>query len=173
MWTAGQSGQALQLNGTNQWADNGASILDTSTDYSVAAWVRLDRTGRFATAVSQDRSDGISEFFLQYSAQDNRFAFSTPTVRALAPSPPQTGVWYHLAGVYDSVKSQVRLYVNGQLAGTATYCPGHPATGHTVLGRALFGGRQVDFWAGALARAHVYDRALTAAEIDQLSRSDT
>ena len=172
MWTDGHVGQALEFNGVNQWADTGASILDTTTDYSVAAWVRLDHTGRFASAVSQDRSDGVSEFFLQYSAQDNRLAFSTPTIRALGPI-PQPGVWYHMVGVYDSVKSQIRLYVNGQLAGAAPYCPGRAAVGHTVIGRALYNGAQVDFWPGALDQVHVYDRALTAAEIDQLSRSDT
>ncbi|MFC0544097.1 LamG-like jellyroll fold domain-containing protein [Kutzneria chonburiensis] len=172
VWTDGHSGQALELNGANQWADTNSSILDTTTDYSVAAWVRLDKTGRFATAVSQDRGDGISEFFLQYSAQDNRLAFSTPTIRALGPT-PQVGVWYHLVGEYDSVHSQLRLYVNGQLAGTAPYCPGEAAVGHTVLGRALYNKAQVDFWPGALDGVHVYDRALSAAEIDQLYRSDT
>ncbi|WP_043722205.1 LamG domain-containing protein [Kutzneria sp. 744] len=172
MWTPGHSGQALEFNGVNQWADTNASILDTTTDYSVAAWVRLDQLGRFATAVSQDRSDGVSEFFLQYSAQDNRFAFSTPTVRAVGPI-PQTGVWYHLVGEYDSVHSQIRLYVNGQAAGTAPYCPGRAAAGHTVLGRALYNKAQVDFWHGSLDSVHVYDRALSPAEIDQLYRSDT
>jgi hypothetical protein len=78
-----------------------------------------------------------------------------------------------MVGVYDSVKSQIRLYVNGQLAGTAPYCPGRAAVGHTVIGRALYNGARVDFWPGALDQVHVYDRALTAAEIDQLSRSDT
>ena len=42
-----------------------------------------------------------------------------------------------------------------------------------MLGRALYNKAQVDFWPGALDDVHVYDRALSAAEIDQLSRSDT
>ncbi|AHI01107.1 glycoside hydrolase family 2 [Kutzneria albida] len=172
-WTEGHTAGALQLNGSNQWADTGASILDTSTDFTVAAWVKLDRTGRFSTAVSQDRPDGISEFFLQYSAADNRFAFSTAGTRALAKQPPQTGVWYHLVGQYDSRAAQTRLYVNGVLEGSSGYCPGHVAPGHTVIGRALYGGNQVDFWPGALDQVHVYDRALTSAEIAQLYRAGT
>lgn len=74
-WTTGHAGSALQFNGSNQYADTGAAILDTTGNYSVSAWVKLDRLGSFATAVSQD-GDTNSAFYLQYSGQDNRFAFS-------------------------------------------------------------------------------------------------
>ncbi|BCB73720.1 hypothetical protein Pflav_001300 [Phytohabitans flavus] len=59
--------------------------------------MRLDSLGGFATAVSQD-GDSHSAFFLQYSGADNRFAFSFAGIRALAPTAPETGRWYHLAG---------------------------------------------------------------------------
>jgi hypothetical protein len=167
-WSAGHSGRALQFDGSTGQVDTGAPILDTTGDYSVAAWARLDSLGGFATAVSQD-SDGASEFFLQYSGADNRWAFSTITTRALAPSPPRTGVWYHLVGVRDTAHNQLRLYVDGQLAGTAAYCPGNTAAGHTVIGRAQYGGNQVDFFRGAIDEVHVYDRALTPEEVAQLA----
>jgi Concanavalin A-like lectin/glucanases superfamily len=61
--------------------------------------------------------------------------------------------------------------VNGQKAGTAPACLGDAATGHTVIGRAKYGGNQVDFWPGAIDQVHVYDRALSAAEVAQLYES--
>jgi hypothetical protein len=129
--------------------------------------VRLDSLGGFATAVSQDGPQA-SGFFLQYSGADNRFAFSFVGGRALASQPPEPGRWYHLVGVRDAAANQLRLYVDGALAGTTTQrCP-EPATGNTVIGRAKFNGNQVDFWRGAIDQVHVYDRALSAAEVARL-----
>ena len=168
--TAGENGQALQFNGNGQYVDTGASILDTTGDYTVAAWAKLDSYGAFATIVSQDSTAGHSEFFLQYSGADNKWAFSSVGNRALGTT-PQLGVWTHLVGVRDTVHSQLRLYINGQLAGTTAYCPGATATGHTVIGRGQYGNNPVDYWRGAIDQVHVYDRALSDTEIQQLYAS--
>ena len=53
-WTAGHTGPGLQFNGTSSYVDTGRALLDTKGNYSVAAWVKLDSLGGFATAVSQD-----------------------------------------------------------------------------------------------------------------------
>jgi hypothetical protein len=170
-WTAGHSGSALQFSGAQQFADTGASILDTTGNYSVAAWVKLDSLGGFATAVSQDGAQE-SGFFLQYSGADNRFAFSSSGGRALAFDAPQPGRWYHLVGVRDAASGQFELYVDGEPQRTSAQSGcAEAATGHTVIGRAKFGGNQVDFWRGALDQVHVYDRALSADEVKQLYQS--
>jgi len=80
-------------------------------------------------------------------------------------------VWYHLVGVRDVPNNQMRLYVNGALAGTVAYWPGDPAPGHTVIGRAQFNNGMVDFWGGKIDQVHVYDRALSADEIASLYAS--
>jgi Concanavalin A-like lectin/glucanases superfamily/Glycosyl hydrolases family 2, sugar binding domain/Glycosyl hydrolases family 2 len=169
-WTTGTSGGALQFNGSNQFVDTGAAILDTTGNYTAAAWVKLDSLGGFATAVSQDGPSN-SAFFLQYSGVDNRFAFSFTGLRALAPSPPETGRWYHLVGVRDASAGTLTLYVDGQRAGTATACFGDSSSGPTVIGRAKFGGNPVDYWRGAIDQVHVYDRALSATEVAELYAS--
>jgi hypothetical protein len=170
-WTAGHSGSALQLDGAGAHADTGASLLDTSGNYSVAAWVRLDSLGGWATAVSQD-GDQSSGFFLQYSDANNRFAFSFPGGRALAAATPETGRWYHLVGVRDATAGEYRLHVDGALASTVggLRCA-EETRGNTVIGRAQWNGDQVDFWRGAIDQVHVYDRALSEAEVAQLYES--
>ncbi|MGH3374623.1 MAG: LamG-like jellyroll fold domain-containing protein [Actinoallomurus sp.] len=170
VWTTGHSGSALQFNGSDQYADTGAAILDTTGSYSASAWVKLDRTGSFATAVSQDGAND-SAFFLQYSGADDRFAFSFAGVRALASTAPQTGQWYHLTGVRDAATGTLTLYVNGQKAGSASACLGDASTGHTVIGRGRFGGNPVDYWPGAIDQVHVFDRALSAADVAALYQS--
>jgi hypothetical protein len=168
-FTDGHNGPGVALNGSTQYLDAGKPVLNTGSDYSAAAWVKLDRAdGAFQTVVSQDGASN-SDFYLQYSGADQRFAMSFAGVRALAPVKPVVGQWYHLVGVRDTVKGELRLYVDGTLAGTASAClPQAAPTGNTVIGRGKYGGNPVDYLDGTVDQVHLYDRALSAAEIKQL-----
>ena len=168
-YVAARNGQGVELNGSSQFVDTGAPVLDTASDYTAAAWVKLDRAdGAFQTVVSQD-GPANSDFFLQYSGADQRFAMSFVGVRALAPVAPEVGRWYHLTGVRDSVKGELRLYVDGELAGTANACLSQATpAGNTVIGRGKYGGNPVDHLDGTVDQVHLYDRALSAAEIKEL-----
>ncbi|WP_433360605.1 LamG-like jellyroll fold domain-containing protein [Actinoplanes sp. CA-142083] len=166
----GHTGQGVDLNGS--FLDAGKPVLNTASDYSAAAWVKLDKAdGAFQTVVSQDGASN-SDFYLQYSGADQRFAMSFAGVRALASVKPEVGRWYHLVGVRDTVKGELRLYVDGALAGTASACmPQAAPTGNTVIGRGKYGGNQVDYLDGTVDQVHLYDRALSADEIGQLYTS--
>ncbi|AGL18759.1 LamG-like jellyroll fold domain-containing protein [Actinoplanes sp. N902-109] len=168
----GKNGQGLVLNGSSQYADTGAPILNTASDYTASAWVKLDKAdGAFQTVVSQDGA-GNSDFFLQYSGADQRFAMSFAGVRALAPAKPNVGQWYHLVGVRDSVKGELRLYVDGEPAGSVSACqPQAAPTGNTVIGRGKYGGNPVDYLDGTVDQVHLFDRALSATEIKELYTS--
>ncbi len=165
----GKNGEGVALNGSGQYVDTGAALLDTNGNYSAAAWVKLNKAdGAFQTVVSQD-GERDSAFFLQYSGQDQRFAMSFPGVRALSPAKPNPGQWYHLTGVRDVVKGELKLYLDGELVATKSACSlDATSTGNTVIGRAKFGGNQVDHLDGTVDQVHVYDRALTDAEVRTL-----
>ncbi|GAA0488129.1 glycoside hydrolase [Paractinoplanes deccanensis] len=166
----GRTGQGVALE--NAFMDAGKPVLDTSSDYSAAAWVKLDKAdGAFQTVISQD-GPANSDFYLQYSGADQRFAMSFAGVRALAPVKPEVGRWYHLAGVRDTVKGELRLYVDGALAGSVSAClPQAGPTGNTVIGRGKYGGNPVDYLDGTVDQVHLYDRALSATEIAELHAS--
>ncbi|MGI5214769.1 LamG-like jellyroll fold domain-containing protein [Plantactinospora sp. CA-290183] len=167
-WTPGRSGAALAFNGTDQYVDTGRTILDTTASYSASAWVKLDSVGgAFQTVVSQD-GPSASAFFLQYSGQNRRFAMSFAGVRALAPTEPVAGQWYHLAGVRDAATGELRLYVDGELAGQVDACLGTASTGPLVIGRGRFDSKPVDYLDGTIDQVHVYDRALSATEVKAL-----
>ncbi|MFI5846044.1 LamG-like jellyroll fold domain-containing protein [Catenuloplanes sp. NPDC051500] len=167
-WTTGHDGGALQFSGNGQSVDTAGPVVDTTNSYTAAAWVKLDSLGGWATAVGQDGANR-SAFFLQYSSADNRFAFSFAGGRALAPDVPETGRWYHLAGVRDVADGSITLYVDGQRAGTTRACHGDASSGPLTIGRARYNSGPVDFWRGAIDDVRVYDRALSAAEIAELS----
>ncbi|MFG3028528.1 LamG-like jellyroll fold domain-containing protein [Streptomyces sp. NPDC048253] len=167
-WTPGISGSALEFDGQKQYAETAGPVLDTSGSYSVAAWVRLDAIpGNYATAVSQDSRATANSFYLQYG--HGTFAFSTPGEhRAQVAVPAETGRWYHLVGVRDAASNQIRLYVDGKLAATATGGTALPSTGPLTVGRAHWNGANVDFWNGAVDEVHAVDRALTTEEVSTL-----
>ena len=165
----GVSGQALQLDGGGtQFGQTSGPVLDTTGNYTVSAWVRLDRTGSWATAVSQD-GPVSSGFYLQYSAADNRLAFSTSSGRALSDTAPVTGRWYQLVGVHDADAGTYTLYVDGKAQSTVWHQPsGDAAPGPFAIGRAFSGSHDADFWPGALDQVQAWDRALTAADVATL-----
>ncbi|MEV5433238.1 LamG-like jellyroll fold domain-containing protein [Streptomyces sp. NPDC052701] len=167
-WTSGVSGSALRFDGRSQYAETDGPVLDTTGSYSVSAWVTLDSLpGNYATAVSQDGRRQASPFYLQYG--QGAFAFSTPGgQRARLVTTPETGRWYHLVGVRDAASNEIRLYVDGKLAATATAGPNYVGSGPLAVGRAKWDGANTDFWDGAVDEVHAYDKVLTAEEVSEL-----
>ena len=145
-------------------------FLDTRSDFSVSAWVRLGDTTEWHTAISQDATE-VSAFYLQYSAADRTWAFSMPAAdslkahlaRAVAPAVPRAGVWQHLVGVHHAGAGQLRLYADGRLVGAAPFGAGWLAAGSFVIGRGLFGD-PADWFVGDIDQIRVWNRALTGAE---------
>jgi Domain of unknown function (DUF5127)/Domain of unknown function (DUF4965)/Domain of unknown function (DUF1793)/Concanavalin A-like lectin/glucanases superfamily/Domain of unknown function (DUF4964) len=177
-WTTGRLGaSALNLNGSTAYADIPAAIVDTTQSYAVAAWVKMNSTGNWATVAGIDGAS-VSGFFLQYSGIDNRFAFSAlasdstsaSVTRALATSAPVAGVWYHVVGMYDASAHTLSLYVNGKLQSIRSFTSAWRASGHTSIGRGFYGGGNVDFFPGVIDEVHFYKRVLTQAEIALLAR---
>ncbi len=169
-WTPGKSGSALQFDGSGDHAETEGPVVDTSGNFSVSAWVKLDRTNGWLTAVGQD-GPVQSTFFLQKTGDSNRFSFSTAGGRALSTFTPVVGQWYHLVGVRDAATQTHSLYVDGVQQSSFTQCLNPVSDGPFTVGRARFNGGDVDFWPGAVDQVHVWDRALSASEVAQLHAS--
>jgi hypothetical protein len=168
-WAPGHEGTAASFAGDGE-ADTGARLVDTAGSYSVSAWVKLDEAGTsFQTAVSQDTGRD-SAFFLQYSGADQRWAFSFVGLRALSDVKPEPGRWYHLTGVRDAQAGTIELYVDGEKQDSKNACTAGASDGHTVIGRAEFGGNKVDYLRGDVDDVRVYDRALSAEEVRQVAQ---
>jgi hypothetical protein len=171
-WGGGYSGGGVALNGSGYLSTAGP-LVRTDQSFTVSGWVRLTSTAGFATILSQDGNQA-SGFYLQYSQQDNRWAFAqvasdianaTPT-RALSQFAPQLDAWTHLVGVYDT--SQLRLYVNGVLSGTAAHTGAWNATGAFQIGRGKWNGGNADLFPGTINDVRVYSRALTTTDVAAL-----
>jgi hypothetical protein len=169
-WSAGKTGSGLQFDGTGAHAETAGPIVDTSGNFTVAAWVKLDRLNGWLTAVGQDGSV-MSTFFLQKTGDANRFSFSTSGGRALSTFTPEVGRWYHLVGVRDAAAGEHSLYVDGMKQSSFQQCLNSTSTGQFTVGRARFNSGKVDFWPGGVDQVHVWDRALSPTEISELFSS--
>lgn len=144
-------------------------VLNTGpgASYTVAVNVYAEKSSNFMTFVAQD-GPTASTFYLQYSAADNRWAFSNTKVRALSDSPPAWQTWTKLVGVYNAATGEMQIYVNGIAEGTAFDDSPIPSTGDLTMGRAKSSGNPADWYLGAMNNVVVYQQALTAAQVRQV-----
>ncbi|MFI7546890.1 LamG-like jellyroll fold domain-containing protein [Actinoplanes sp. NPDC049599] len=164
---------ALRFDGDGDSADTAAPVLDTTKDYTVAAWVTLDKLpGNYATVVSQDGRARENPFYLQYG--QGAFAFSTPGGnRARLAVTPELNRWYHLVGVRDHAGGEVRLYVDGQRVAAVPAGPDVVSTGPLSVGRAKYAGNRTDYWSGSIDQVHAYNRSLSNDEVAALYAAGT
>ncbi len=158
------------------YASPGRAVVDTTRSFTVSAWIRQTSTTDYRTVLSQD---GVhrSGFYLQCNMALGRWSFSTTSEDkaaetgmayyiAKAPAAPVLGTWTHLAGVYDADALQLKLYVNGVLAGTAQRPAMWDAPGPFQIGRAHnTTGTSSNWWWGGIDDVRVHDVALTGQEI--------
>ncbi|MFF9148313.1 LamG-like jellyroll fold domain-containing protein [Streptomyces sp. NPDC014861] len=171
-WTDGVRGSGLRFDGQGDFAQTAGPVVDTTAGYTVSAWATLDALpGNYATVVSQDGRRQENPFYLQYG--QGAFAFSTPGGnRARFATTPELGRWYHLVGVRDPARNELRLYLDGALVATAAPGPADVSTGPLAVGRARWGGGNVDFWKGSVDRVGVFDRALSSEEVAALNAAE-
>lgn len=90
---------------------------------------------------------------------------------------PQRGVYYHLLGVYDADRAEVRIYVDGVLKGSApaegrfAVPPTKAACWYGIGVDATPSGLATGAWSGDIIAPRIYDNALTDAHAAALSQA--
>lgn len=149
---------ALQLNGSNYVSTDHA--VTSNRSFSVAAWARMDETGKTQMVLSQDAASGSS--FQLLATPEKKWAFGL-SEQVVGP-PVQVGAWTHLAGTYNSVSGRVELYVNGVLAASREGVTGTDhAAGEFHIGRSV---------TGAIDDVSVWSRPLFANEVKSMAGRD-
>lgn len=159
--TQGRFGSAVSFNGTSSMVTvpDSPSLRLTSA-MTLEAWV-------FPTAVPTRWTDvimkGSDNYFLEATSPQGVLpaAGSSLTGPLFGPSTLQVNNWAHLAATYDG--AQLRLYVNGVQVNSRAHTGNLP----TSSGPLSFGGDPVfgQFFPGRIDEIRIYDRALSAAEI--------
>lgn len=174
----GVHGRAARYNGTDAYAATTTGMIDTSRNFAVSAWARLDRAPGAASVVATQTGTHQPGFELYYTAAFDRWAFAqysddTPSgtvVRAMQPD-GQTAreeEWTHLVGVHDSYAQTLTLYVNGIKSGSVKLDTPFAAGGEMQIGAGQTSGTVRSFFPGTIDDVRVFDRVVTDYEIRQI-----
>ncbi|MDA1365863.1 LamG-like jellyroll fold domain-containing protein [Glycomyces algeriensis] len=174
-WVRGEDGTrggalAIALDGGG-YAHTAGPVVETDESFTIAAWVNLDSLAADQVAVSiAGASRGVID--LKYSHASGSWEFAAPPdgtygwrVAEGAPT-PVAGVWTRLVGVYDLRAGELRLYVDGVLAGTATGVVMPASAGPVVIGAELNADGTIrDGLVGAVDRVQIWLGALPSETI--------
>ncbi len=167
--TGGRVGGALSFNGTsNMVTVNSAAPLNLTTGMTLEAWVNPTSLGTaWRNVIIKERPNGETYNLYANTDTSGPVAYTALASSPAAPTWASTttkltaNTWTHLAVSYDS--TTLRLYVNGVQAGTRVQ------TGAMVTstGALRIGGNSIwgEYFAGLIDEVRVYNRALTATEI--------
>lgn len=172
LWVDGKYGKALEFDGASNYVKvEDSSSLHMTDAVTVMAWTRVDgATGDYQIICARWYGYGgeaILSFVLEFRPDGN-----TPWFRVRTTSNDQAaisnrsiayGEWAHIAGTYDG--NIVRIYVDGALVGSTSLSgPINLGVQPIVIGAHSSAGDR-NFFKGAIDNVMVYNRALTAEEV--------
>ncbi len=174
-WTTGRIGGALEFDGSDDYVDCGDILNSLAVPFSFSAWVRKEgadtvsiistdaAVNYYGFWVATDPSDGISVSWGDGTGSgpnDRRTKNSSNSI--------PVGTWAHVAAVVQG-PTDMTIYINGSDAGGSYAGNGGPmvySSAPCLLAKTVQTAGQ--YFYGALDDVRIYDRALSAAEIQAL-----
>lgn len=181
--------KALHLTGAGTGAATGGPVVHSAGSFTVTALVNTADVSSTRMAVSQDGMNisgfklgqlrdstgcsarlGTACWAFWVADQDSSTSSQTKVMPTIVAGDEQhfaiqPDTWTALAGVYDATAHQLRLYVNGELAGSTPYTASWDAVGPLRIG-----GTAGYFWSGDLDDVRVYRTALDLGTILRIAR---
>ncbi|MFN6463805.1 MAG: DUF4347 domain-containing protein [Nostoc sp. DedVER02] len=180
--TPGLYGQALQVIGRNSSHASipaSASLNSITNQITVSAWVRPDgQPVGFKSVVNRQIGTLLhpDQFFLGFGIRNQVTTYKWEIGTASSEGNIYTGSpigdsWAHLVGTYDG--SMLRLYVNGVEIGSNPYKDSIPGDYNPVTIGAAENAEEgtplSDSFKGLVDEVRIYNRALSATEVKNLS----
>ncbi|SFU56633.1 LamG-like jellyroll fold domain-containing protein [Pseudoduganella namucuonensis] len=175
-WVAGRSGNALQLDGVNDYVALPQDAVADLADFTIAAWVYWDASRNWARVF--DFGSGTGHYMMLTPRTNGgviRFGITTDYgvgeqgITGTAALP--TGQWVHVAVTLSGATGT--LYVNGAVAGSNTAMFHAPfrlgSTNQNWIGRSQYAADP--YFNGKIDDFRIYRGALTAAEVTALVNS--
>ncbi len=159
--------QIMLFNGSRQITRNTTPAI-TSYPFTISAWVRPDRVNivQGIVAIGRSTTNNIYYGLMMNSTTFQAVARNTTSRTANGTIAAQAGKWYHVVGVFSSPTSRT-IYVNGVQWATNTVS----VTLNTISQQRTVGklpGTATNRFSGAIDEVRIYNRALSATEIQNL-----
>ncbi|MEP7356571.1 MAG: LamG domain-containing protein [Anaerolineales bacterium] len=163
---------SLLLDGVNDHAvvSDTAALDVAPTAFSLAVWARRTTANTYDAIYDSGSQPNKWWVFIADSSKGNKFGFGQRGVAEVYSQRAITDTnWYHLAVVKtNQAASNLTFYVDGQPEGVLTVTNVLTPSGDKRIGALQDGGLLAQF-AGNLDDLRLYNRALSAGEIDRLA----
>jgi hypothetical protein len=174
-WTTGPTSAGLAFDGSTGRVLLASSLSQwLGTSGSLSFRIKTTQTGNNSVplapgvlgASATDANDSYWGW-LDGSGRIGVQAGDTPGAKSA--NPINDGLWHHIVLTRNAATGAVEVYVDGSLSGSATGEMGTKSATLMTLGRMTHPGATNAFFAGALDEVVVFNRVLTAAEVQSLS----
>jgi hypothetical protein len=179
-WTAGKIGNAFSANGVNQYVSIPAINLSSTSTVTVSLWVNrtYSKVGRHvlleASSNFNSSTTGFGLFPDDYDCGGIQASVQGDVgYTANCYNQPSSGVWHHFVVIYDksqSGRNEINLYIDGVLHTPFRILYANDNTnafGNNPIYLFSRGGTR-EFTTGTVDDLRIYNRALSASEIQQL-----
>lgn len=180
---SGVKGSAVSFDGVDDYAVTDIPTVNTEIGFSVSAWVKLSSVPDHAAIIAAQPGNHSPGFELYYSHSYDRWVFNqytsdtpgAPVARAMAPQPGGVVAdrWTHLVGVYSGSTEDLRLYVDGALAGSTAYSTAWDARRGLQIGAGSYSGNPGSFLPGEIDEVRIFDKPVSVTEVGRLLRHES
>ena len=157
---------ALVFDGTNDYV---STVYTPPTTFSISTWFRNDTTYDVFNrgVLSTYKTNDFRGFYLSTSGPSNPYTVSPAGLNLWFDGNGRVGIpglitgqWYNIC--ITSSGSQILAYLNSAIVASVNNSTTHQDV--LNIGRSRF---DTNYWLGAIAMTQVYNRALSAAEVQQ------
>jgi hypothetical protein len=144
---------STSFDGTDDYIDTGVAF--SNTVHTISGWFKLDNvSGNRTLFCGRDGNDDGIRVLLNTS--QIAYQINTSSISA--------NVWTHVACTYDGTTQSI--YLNGSLSASQSISRTISTTQTAKIGRTAYG--TSDYMLGMLANIGLWDRALSASEIESI-----
>jgi len=157
---AGKIGQALSFNGTSQYVGFTSPFGGAPTSLTVSGW--LQGTPTFKVAISL----GNQSTNPWLGTDQGKWEFNTSGGQLVLSTGIATSGWHLVTGVWSG--GTAFIYIDGKLNNSASTSIGNASGLSQIGGDSAYAGYN---WPGSIDDVRIYNRALSAAEVQTLYQS--
>ena len=169
------NGGSLVFDGVNDYVSKSSWTNPPTTVFSIGCWVKFsdNLNNRYVLSFGRDiggATGGLALFAYGFDSVSDVLFFECGSAvgRVSSGIVPSLGVWYYLTVTADATNT--RFYLNGELKNTSSQGSGAIASSPTLSVGSFVnnGGTPSTFFhSGNISQVSIYNRALSAQEIQQ------
>ena len=157
------NGGSLSFDGTNDYVSNTSLSININSGASASYWIKSTNPTEYTFILSNNYSNNSRFYFAQSFDVSGKYRFGLGTSIIDTQISILNNQWQYVSCVVEN--GNYTFYSNGIFSSSGTYVQSANPVNEYYLGR-YFGGTGYDYQ-GNIAQVSIYNKALTASEVQQ------